>query len=112
MLGLLDADSVVMGRDLHYILMTSSYPFIILVHYPLQTILNCLNSFLNLLILSNFRKISPLKLTGLDYLDFNTNKFRHLSFYNRVYTIDDSSIMSSNTHCDLGIILSTDLSLS
>jgi len=48
-----------------------------------------------------------------DYLVFNTNKFRHLSFNNRVstsYTIDDSSIMSSNTHRELGIILSTDLS--
>ena len=48
-------------------------------------------------------------------LVFNTNKFRHLSFNNRLttsytYTIDDSSIMSSNTHCDLGIVLFMDLS--
>ena len=48
-----------------------------------------------------------------DYLSFNTNKFRHLSFNTELttsYNIDDSSIMSSNTHRDLGIILSTDLS--
>ena len=48
-----------------------------------------------------------------DYLSFNTNNFRHLSFNTELttsYNIDNSLIMSSNTHCDLGIILSTDLS--
>ena len=50
-----------------------------------------------------------------DYLSFNTNTFRHLSFNTELiittsYNIDDSSIMYSNTHHDLGIILLTDLS--
>ncbi|XP_065895940.1 uncharacterized protein [Dysidea avara] len=46
-------------------------------------------------------------------LSFNTKKFIHLSFntnFPTSYNIDDSSITSSNTHRDLGIILSTDLS--
>ena len=46
-------------------------------------------------------------------LSFNTKKFIHLSFNTKFptsYNIDDSSIISSNTHRDLGIILSTDLS--
>ena len=46
-------------------------------------------------------------------LSFNTKKFIHLSFNTKFptsYNINDSPIMSSNTHCDVGIILSTDLS--
>ena len=67
-------------------------------------------------ILSNSRMTSTPYLTSWSQdpnLSFNTKKLIHLSFNTKFptsYNIDDSLIISSNTHRDLGIILFTDLS--
>ena len=57
--------------------------------------------------------LNSLAVWSHDYLAFNTNKFVHLSFNNKLltsYKIDDLPITSSSSHRDLGIILSSDLS--
>ena len=49
---------------------------------------------------------------GQVLVDFNFKKFTHLSFKSRLntpYTISDTSIPCSDSHKDLGIILSVDL---
>jgi len=88
------------GRDICCLWFTS---MTYLSLHPLLMMQNSLNSLFFDLVdsLKLQENLNSLVVWCHDYLAFNTNKFKHLSFNNKfliTYKIDDSPIMSNQTH--------------